>query len=121
MRVIVKGLLNNTAFYEMIFRGINELAKYQDLKEDGRLKVLPCKIGDPLYYIADEDDEGNEIPTVKAYPGGISAIIITASGIRVADSVELSQIVEYSNEIGARYAYLSPEDAAAAMKGAERC
>lgn len=39
---------------------LTKLADYENLEEQGRLLVLPCKIGDRLHWIDDEDDDGNE-------------------------------------------------------------
>lgn len=108
--------------FQMPYPVLEQLSKFFNVPAGYLLGFdkASCKVGDPLYYIADEDDEGNEIPTVKEVDGGIRAVIITDTGIRVADYAELAQIVNYSSEVGTRYAYLSREDAMAALEGAKR-
>lgn len=44
-----------------------KLKDYEDLEEQGRLLVLPCEIGDRLYWIDDEDDDGNKGLCIKQY------------------------------------------------------
>lgn len=46
---------------------LTKLADYEDLEEQGRLLALPCKIGDRLYWIDDEDDDGNKGLCIKQY------------------------------------------------------
>lgn len=39
-----------------IWKGIQKLARYEDLEEQGRLVKLPCKVGTPVYYIGTNID-----------------------------------------------------------------
>lgn len=43
----------NLAFDELnkVTNALNKLAYYEDLEEQGKLKKLPCKIGDTIYVI----------------------------------------------------------------------
>lgn len=45
----------NFAYLEEI---VQKLAYYEDLEESGRLKILPCDIGDTLYLLDHECTEG---------------------------------------------------------------
>lgn len=36
---------------------LNKLAEYEDLEEQGKLLKLPCKPGDKLYWISDQDED----------------------------------------------------------------
>jgi hypothetical protein len=51
--------------YDDLHNIINHLAEklceYEDLEEKGRLIRLPCNIGDKLYYIDENNPDGNEI------------------------------------------------------------
>jgi hypothetical protein len=42
-----------------ILRLAEKLKYYEDAEEQGRLLVIPCKIGDRLHW-NDEDDDGNK-------------------------------------------------------------
>lgn len=54
--------------------GIARLAYYEDLEEQGRLVVLPCKVGDPVYFrtyaknaTVDLGIQPHEVVATKAY------------------------------------------------------
>ena len=53
---------------------IDKLGYYEDLEEQGKLAVLPCKIGDTIYYI-DRDSNVIEEDSVKFFT-------ITKDGIK---------------------------------------
>ena len=36
---------------DIIYKAVEKLARYEDAEEQGRLIVLPCKVGDTVYYI----------------------------------------------------------------------
>lgn len=66
--------------------------------------VLPCKVGDDLWWIDAEDW------SVKVDKGGVKGIAITADGVRIMDGCG------GYDEIGTQYCYLSREEAEAALK-----
>lgn len=66
--------------------------------------VLPCKVGDDLWWIDAEDW------SVKVDKGGVKGIAITADGVRIMDGCG------GFDEIGTQYCYLSEEAAEAALK-----
>ena len=39
-----------------IYQAIQKLAEYEDLEEKGLLLLLPCKVGDTIWYVDDDDD-----------------------------------------------------------------
>lgn len=42
---------------EIVKRMVEKLADYEDLEEQGRLVILPCKIGDTIYEVSYENRE----------------------------------------------------------------
>lgn len=71
---------------------------------DNGVIVLPCKVGDDLWWIDGEDC------TVKVDKGGVKGIAITADGVRIMDGCG------GYDEIGTQYCYLTREEAEAALK-----
>ena len=55
---VVKNVKDFSSRLELMFE---KLAMYEDLEEQGRLIRLPCNIGDKLYYIDENNPDGNEI------------------------------------------------------------
>lgn len=87
---------------------VDKLAEYEDLEEQGLLFRLPCKPGDDLYWIASEDDDGNEKPTIRKYENGIKHITITENGIWVNAEDEAPTELDI---LGGEYALLTYEEA----------
>lgn len=89
---------------------LTKLADYEDLEEQGRLLVLPCKIGDRLYWIDEEDDDGNKGLFIKKYPKEepVTAIAINENG-------KYCVWIGYDNnpleEIGTQFTLLTLKDA----------
>ena len=46
-------------------QAFKKLAKYETAEEEGRLVVLPCKVGDTVYLILNTDDFVNPIISCK--------------------------------------------------------
>lgn len=46
-------------FYEITFKVLQKLGKYEDAEEQGLLLRLPCKVGDAVYLI--DKDENNRL------------------------------------------------------------
>lgn len=91
---------------------LTKLADYEDLEEQGRLLALPCKIGDRMYWIDDEDDDGNKGLCIKQYNEDekVQAIGIDKDG----DMFVMLGIDEFTTvpaTIGSQYALLTLEDA----------
>ena len=83
-----------------ILRLAEKLKYYEDLEEQGRLLVLPCKIGDSLYWIDDEDDDGNEGLCIKQYNEN-----------EKVQAIGIDEFTTVPATIGSRYALLTLEDA----------
>lgn len=50
-RLTYRGKVENIAYCDFYIRDIiNKLAEYEDAEEQGKLFVLPCKVGDIVYY-----------------------------------------------------------------------
>ena len=45
------GQTNITALCSDVIPKLEKLAEYETAEEDGRLVVLPCKIGTPVYFL----------------------------------------------------------------------
>lgn len=95
-----------------ILRLAEKLKYYEDLEEQGRLLVLPCKIGDSLYWIDDEDDGGNEGLCIKQYNENekVQAIGIDKDG-DIFVMIGIDEFTTVPATIGSRYALLTLEDA----------
>lgn len=95
-----------------ILRLAEKLKYYEDLEEQGRLLVLPCKIGDSLYWIDDEDDDGNEGLCIKQYNENekVQAIGIDKDG-DIFVMIGIDEFTTVPATIGSRYALLTLEDA----------
>lgn len=91
---------------------LTKLADYEDLEEQGRLLALPCKIGDRLYWIDDEDDDGNKGLCIKQYNEDekVQAIGIDKDG-DIFVMLGIDEFFTAPDTIGSQYALLTLEDA----------
>jgi hypothetical protein len=91
---------------------LTKLADYEDLEEQGRLLALPCKIGDRLYWITDEDDDGNKGLCIKQYNEDekVQAIGIDKDG-DIFVMLGIDEFFTAPDTIGSQYALLTLEDA----------
>lgn len=82
------------------------------MEEQGRLLKLPCKVGDRLYWIDEEDDYGNEVLCIKQYGEDelVRAVGIDEDGDMFA-MIGVDRDVEIPATIGSKYALLTMEDA----------
>lgn len=96
--------------WEEFINDIQELYKYRKLEEQGKLLKLPCKLGDTTFWISDEDENGNKIPTVRE-SNPIVGIDIQKDGLYILTDGD----TEYE-KVGTRWAFLSREEAEAALK-----
>lgn len=89
-----------------------KLKYYEDAEEQGRLLVLPCKIGDRLYWIDDEDDDENEGLCIKQYNEDekVQAIGIDKDG-DIFVILGIDEFFTAPDTIGSQYALLTLEDA----------
>lgn len=59
---------------------LEELKRYRDLEEQGRLLVLPCKVGDVVYEIIEET-----VPNHYFYISEYKVQDVSTRGIKYAD------------------------------------
>lgn len=86
-----------------------KLARYEDAEEQGRLVILPCKVGDTLFFAQD----GREEPFSMRVQGmSISAsgndVILHFGGFPITNA--------WGSEVG-KALFLTREEAEAALKG----
>lgn len=84
--------------------GIKRGNEIVQAEQEGRLAILPCKVGDDIWWI------GDEVPFVMCDEGGVAGIAITKDGVRILDHHG------GLDEIGNRYCYLTKEDAEKALE-----
>lgn len=83
---------------------LNRLQEICNAERDGRLVVLPCKVGRDIYWINEENE-------VKCHKNGVRGIVIRKDKILIEDTDGCI------DEIGTKYCYLSREQAEQALKG----
>lgn len=89
-----------------------KLKEYEELEEQGLLAKLPCKLGDDLYWINDEEMK------VEKCENGIKGILIKEDGFHVATSITVDMID--IDKVGSQWALLSEEQAEQKLKEMER-
>ncbi len=88
----------------------NQLKKYEDLEEQGKLLKMPCKMGDITYWISDEDEDGNKIPTAMEN-APVIGIAVQEDGFYI--------LCDGDNEyqkVGGRLCFLTKGEAESALK-----
>lgn len=85
---------------------LEELKRYKDLEEQGRLLVLPCRVGDTVYEIIEET-----VPNHYFYINEWKVQDVSAKAVKYADEWEP---YDYEN------LYFTREEAEAAMKKRRR-
>lgn len=89
-----------------------KLKEYEDLEEQGLLVKLPCKLGDDLYWIDDEEMK------VEKCENGIKGILLKEDGFHVA--INITEDVIDIDKIGSQWTLLSEEQAEQKLKEMER-
>ena len=100
--------INRQAYLDLK-KAIEKLATWESLAQEGRLVVMPCKPGDDLYWVDDEDGEWH----VKRTEKGIRGVIVYRDGI-----FQLMTSDGEIEDIGTRWTYLKREDAVDSLKKA---
>ena len=99
---------------------IDGLLRYRDLKEQGRLIELPCKIGDTVYYI----NTHNRLSLFKntVYEAKVARFVTTRYGTSIVIQIrnEYGCTELYSEDNYNKTVFLTREEAEAALKGAEQ-
>mgnify|MGYP004518047283 CR=1 FL=1 len=95
--------------YEKLADWLEELQRYKDLEEQGRLVVLPCKVGDTVYEILEET-----VPNHYFYISEHKVQDVSVKAVKYADEWEP---YDYEN------LYFTREEAEAALerKRGEKC
>lgn len=88
--------------------------EYRELEEQGRLMKLPCKIGDTLWWISDEDEDGNDRLCARKCEEPISLVGIDRDGDIVVSVGEPEK--NLIDKLGSRWALLTKEEAEAKLK-----
>ena len=121
---------------------INRLAYYEELEEQGRLIVLPCKIGDTVYqpshkftkcsaynyektYIGDSycdgcEEECDSICNPYIYVGKVTKMEVLSNGMVVV-KITFDEKWDTSDYIVGLSVFLSKEEAEAALNNNRRC
>lgn len=69
--------------YEELADWLEDLKRYKDLEEQGRLLVLPCKVGDTVYEILEET-----VPNRYFYVSEWKVQDVSVKGVKYADEWE---------------------------------
>lgn len=86
---------------------ITKLAAYEDAEEHGRLVILPCKVGDTVYYLNPFDEiESGKITMIQQKADGTWKFRVTTT---YSHDVTIDAI--------GKTVFLNREEAEAAMKG----
>lgn len=99
--------------FNKVTDALNKLAEYEELEEQGKLQKLPCKLGVTAFWISDEDGDGNKIPTIRE-SNPIIGIAIHEDGLYI-----LTDKDDEYQKVGTRWAFLTREEAEAALEGEE--
>ena len=89
---------------------ISRLATYEDAEEQGRLVILPCKVGDALFVT----DEGTPLPAVR-----MVELVTWRNGKVLIRAVNSRTGIDYyclAEDFG-KTVFLTREEAKAALKG----
>lgn len=85
---------------------VRQLAIYERMLKQGKMVKLPCALKDKIYWISDEDGEGNKVKTVMTQR--VDFIVISKDGIYTACTDDL---LDYCDKIGSRWSLLTKEQA----------
>lgn len=102
---------------EQLAQWLEELKEYKELEEQGRLLKLPCKIGGTLWWISDEDEDGNDRLCARKCEEPISLVGIDRDGDIVVSVGEPEK--NSIDKLGSRWALLTKEEAEAKLKEME--
>ena len=91
----------------------DKLAEYEDLEEQGLLLKLPCKIGDEIYWICDEDEDGNKGLCVKG-ESYVEAIGVDKDGFLIS-----TDDGSWDRPNKSRWCFLTKEEAEQELKRLE--
>ena len=87
---------------------LSRLSDYEDAEEQGKLVMLPCKVGGTVFVI-----EGHVV-----YKSQVNSITIRDDGLWLEGTFNHFGLVYFSGKIG-RGIFLTREEAEAALKGVQ--
>ena len=90
---------------------MNRLAHYEDMEEQGRLVVLPCKVGDVLYDIMFGEVKEKTVVSIAAL------LSRSVNRITVHASNERGAITEVDMRAIGKTVFLTSEEAERALEG----
>ena len=90
-----------------------KLMDYEDWEEQGLLLKLPCKIGDEIYWICDEDEDGNKGLCVKG-ESYVEAIGVDKDGFLIS-----TDDGSWDRPNKSRWCFLTKEEAEQELKRLE--
>lgn len=99
---------------------IEKLAAYEDVEEQGRLAILPCKVGDTLYEI-DLPEYGVivcKVLYVDCYFGR-KIVSATSVGVEVVEGHGKGSSYAFEKGDFGKTVFLTREEAEAALKGVQ--
>ena len=95
-------LRDRLALYEDIGT-VEDFKRLVTAQNEGRLVELPCKVGDDIYWINDEEN------SVSVQKNGIRGILVRKDGFAIEDTDG------YIDIVGTKYCYLTREEADTAL------
>lgn len=113
-------LQGNLEFNQMnlVTAALRKLARYEDLTEQGRLKILPCNVGDKVYVAVGKMEKRKYVEFAKE--GVLDSFIIGANGRLQAwiDLHDETTFCDCDSDFG-KIVFLNKEAAEAAIKERE--
>lgn len=107
---------------DYIKKAFSRLAYYEDLEEQGRLVVLPCKVGDTVYRLFDEWECDKDIDSCPVFVYGDEDSCETCPDrrtVRKIVSYKTASVLEVLSLVTGIHSpvYFSIEEAEAALRG----
>lgn len=106
---------------------IAELLHYRELKAQGRLIELPCKVGDTVYCIAGKEILRGYVRRIRPFIGGDYINIMLDVGFTIVDpfysdgrTTTFEQVSSFNPETYCTIVYHTREEAEAALKEREQ-
>ena len=116
--LFAKAMKNTTpkGLAAMLFEAAEIIVQLRAEKRKAESKLPPCELGARLWWVTDEDEEGNPRKSVGQWEMGCKGVLLRADGWYVEDCCQ------NIDKIGSRWACLTREDAErvlAAMQNGE--
>lgn len=109
--------------HEDIVQALNRLADYEDMEEQGRLLILPCKVGDSFFRIERFCDEHGDLEEATRHWGSDCEYCCKPCNgeLRITEYsfANIRHIIDLESTIG-ETVFLTREEAEAALKGGKQ-